>query len=316
MAVSTEGFASIMQNLNALRKEGNHDLVIHVGERQFLCHRHLIAAACPVLKPMLLKENWENEKPTLNDIDPGLFEIIMEFVYTGVFRITNDNSLNLLKVTDYLGMDYLMKKCKTHLGKFCPTDDLMEAYDFACHLKDSEFMKMMRILIARNLDVFDQDERFLSFSLETIKLILEENLTIMRAEYCCCDTPSAQYFESRCGNFYCGKIINKSPYRNRILRTIGRWTAKDVVSRIDHLYELQKYGCSLSTNDCGLIESWKNLLERHRIEFRKSVDVCNEKIHVHIQKNDKIMTYTKFSRNAEWFPTAVYCECFLLENCS
>ncbi|XP_057320118.1 speckle-type POZ protein-like [Microplitis mediator] len=95
------------------------DITLVVSNREFKSHKALLMVRSPVFYAMLshdMKEKKEN-KITVPDIDPELFEKVFEFIYSDKVTDLDNFAEQLLEVADQYQLPGLVELCEESLGK-------------------------------------------------------------------------------------------------------------------------------------------------------------------------------------------------------
>jgi len=89
------------------------DVEFFVGEESFGAHRSLLSARSPVFAAMFASGMMEAEtgQVRIEDVDPNIFGIFLEFLYTGTFE-PSPNDVDLFTVADKYQINTLMDLCR------------------------------------------------------------------------------------------------------------------------------------------------------------------------------------------------------------
>ena len=104
MAFSFDYPRKLSQALNNLRKQNQLcDITINVSGRSFQAHKNVLAASSSYFMAMFtsgFKESSESEISI--DGDPKIFEVLLEFIYTGVMTISLETACSILEMACYM----------------------------------------------------------------------------------------------------------------------------------------------------------------------------------------------------------------------
>ncbi|XP_006814933.1 kelch-like protein 24, partial [Saccoglossus kowalevskii] len=122
--ISPEHFSSLLTQLNNYRHQCDMtDVVICVGERQFPCHRAILAGCSEFFHQLLqtLPAYAESkvQKLVIEDIYVDTVDIFLNYVYSGVAKITADNVEQLLDTAKFFQVQRLTEACTEFLNKHC-----------------------------------------------------------------------------------------------------------------------------------------------------------------------------------------------------
>lgn len=89
------------------------DVVLCVGKRRFPAHRVVLAGCCPYLRAMFTNGMQETgqDSVTLQDMEPELMELLLEYMYRGCVTITTTNVQSLLQAACLLHLASLRAAC-------------------------------------------------------------------------------------------------------------------------------------------------------------------------------------------------------------
>ena len=94
----------LSQALNKLRKQNQLcDITINISGRSFKAHKNVLAACSSYFMAMFtsgFKESSESEISI--DGDPDVFEVLLEFIYTGAMTITLETACSILEMASYM----------------------------------------------------------------------------------------------------------------------------------------------------------------------------------------------------------------------
>lgn len=108
----------LLKELNKFREAGLlTDIIICTNDREFPCHRNVLASSSPYFKAMFCNNFRESlqEKVTLMGIDSDTFRCLVIYVYTGEILITVDNVFHLIEAASLLQYDKLLETCSKFL---------------------------------------------------------------------------------------------------------------------------------------------------------------------------------------------------------
>ena len=109
----------VLQELNKQRlSEGALcDCVLVSGTSRFSAHRGVLGAVCPYFRTKFkdgFADSFSKEEH-LPEVAPDNAKVFLDFVYTGVLRLTEDSVEDVLSLTDFLCMDDLKVRCSHYL---------------------------------------------------------------------------------------------------------------------------------------------------------------------------------------------------------
>lgn len=105
------------------------DIKFKVKDKEFNCHRNILASGCDYFEAMFSEKFKESGQPVIeiHDIEPKVFQNILDFIYTS--QIPNnfvDNVEELLIAADRYGLEELTRYCELHLASQISLDNFVE----------------------------------------------------------------------------------------------------------------------------------------------------------------------------------------------
>lgn len=115
--VSTKYGSKLMENLNAFRSGDGRfcDVEIKAGDQVFNAHRIVLTASSAYFEAMFRPETGLSENKqksvTLHTIQPDVFRMLLDFIYTGKILINQVNVQELLAAADMLELPEIVDGC-------------------------------------------------------------------------------------------------------------------------------------------------------------------------------------------------------------
>lgn len=101
----------LMGNLNNMRKEGTLcDVTVVVRGRHFSAHRGILSTAGEFFRLMFTSESSSHEVE-LETVDPEIFELLLEFIYTARISVNRSNVQSLMEAANLLQIESVKKLC-------------------------------------------------------------------------------------------------------------------------------------------------------------------------------------------------------------
>ncbi|XP_017275636.1 actin-binding protein IPP isoform X2 [Kryptolebias marmoratus] len=124
--LSSERYASlILAQMNKMRLRSDFcDVGLKVGARVFRVHRLVLAASSPYFSALFSGGMREAEKDEVQiiGVDTDVFEILLDFIYTGTISVTVENVQELMVAADMLQLSEVVSICgeflKAHMDPF------------------------------------------------------------------------------------------------------------------------------------------------------------------------------------------------------
>ena len=99
------------------------DVVVVAGDREFPCHRAILAAASEFFKSALTTDMREarERRITLHDVSVKMFSTLLECIYGGKYVLTEENLFDVWKAADMLQITVLTDQCMDLFKEICST---------------------------------------------------------------------------------------------------------------------------------------------------------------------------------------------------
>ena len=120
-----------MGNLYVTRAQA--DITVCIGDARINCHKAVLMAASPYFEAMFnsgMKEALNGEIK-FQHMSASVFELVLEFIYTGKHIVTTDNAASLLEAASLLQINALFQLCEETLSRSLSLDNVLEAWRFA-----------------------------------------------------------------------------------------------------------------------------------------------------------------------------------------
>ena len=178
----------LVRELNLLRRSEEFcDVKIVVGSRSFPAHRCVLSSACAYFRLMFssgLKESHKNEVEIFG-ISETIFDIILEFIYTGNVIVEMDDTQDLLVAANMLQIVSLKEACSNHLKNGIDSTNCIGLFEFAGAYDCPELKRLAKLFIVENfVKVFQKEnEEFLELECDKLSEFLsEEDLKVESEE--------------------------------------------------------------------------------------------------------------------------------------
>lgn len=111
--------ATLLEKLSQQREEGKFcDVVLHVQGKLFHAHRSILAVCSPYFNSVLKKHKAMREQLTVACDNHQIFNELLNYMYNGNIKITHDNAIELLRLSNHLMMANLQTFCEDFLCNF------------------------------------------------------------------------------------------------------------------------------------------------------------------------------------------------------
>ena len=164
---------AILDKIRMQKDKGRFcDVIFHLKDQEYLAHRNVLAACSPYFDSMLKMNKVAKEHMTINCADNKVFEMVLDYVYTGKVIIDLDVVAELLKLSNQFMIAKLKAYCSEYLernlfpGNCFWTKELAERCGLQMLGKTAE-----AYMLANIVDVIEQNE-VLEFPVGRMELFL------------------------------------------------------------------------------------------------------------------------------------------------
>lgn len=93
------------------------DCVLKIKDREFPCHRLVLAACSPYFKAMFLSDLEESKKReiVLEDVEPSIMGMVLRYIYTSDINLTEENVQDIFSVANMFQIPSLFTVCISFL---------------------------------------------------------------------------------------------------------------------------------------------------------------------------------------------------------
>ncbi|KAK3106667.1 hypothetical protein FSP39_024838 [Pinctada imbricata] len=160
------------------------DVTFLLGEQRLEVHAHkyMLASRSPVFHAMLDGPMAERGKIEIPDIENGVFDVFLRYVYTDNVSVTVDNVLKVMYVSKKYCVDLLTKQCKDFVKKNITNESACVLMDSASMLQEEEIYKLCLEKIKENAESCIRSPGFTTLGKETLKLITESDSLVIKEE--------------------------------------------------------------------------------------------------------------------------------------
>ena len=153
------------------------DVILQVQEREFHCHRNVLAASSPYFKAMFTADLTESRQQIvpLYEVDPTSVELIVNYAYTGRVEITKSNAQNLLAATSLFQILPIHSACAKFMETQLDSSNCVGIHYFAqAHNCEDLYTKAKEHIEKAFVEVC-QGEEFLMLTYDRVAEIISSN---------------------------------------------------------------------------------------------------------------------------------------------
>lgn len=184
--------ASLLTGFSHLYKDQKFvDVTLCVDQSEFPCHKSVLAASSPYFLAMFSTSLAEGSLSsiTLKDMEPATLELVLDYIYTGQVRLTEDSVPNLLSAANLFQLIPLREGCAEFMMNHVTVANCIGVFFFAkAHHCNVLALKAKEIINNKFPQLCRQSE-FLSLPVEKLVEIVSDddlNVTIEESVYEAC----------------------------------------------------------------------------------------------------------------------------------
>jgi actin-binding protein IPP len=174
--------SKVLSNLNDLRLNSRFcDVEIIAEDKIFQAHRAVLAASSPYFQAMFTGGLCEKDQHSveLHGISSYIFEILLNFIYSGEVIITQNNVQELMVAADMVGLSEIVMGCTEFLIKELHPLNAIGIYGFADDHNWTELKTAAVQYIENNFPKVCKEDEVYDLQKDTIIMFLSsENLKI------------------------------------------------------------------------------------------------------------------------------------------
>ncbi|KAL3877137.1 hypothetical protein ACJMK2_034888 [Sinanodonta woodiana] len=186
------------------------DVKIHVEDQVFEGHRSVLSAVSPYFDAMFSSGMRECERGeiTFKDMDSRIFQLILDFMYTGKDVVREDNVEQLLHASTLLQIDTLREKCEAILLGQLDAENCVDIWKLAIYNCCYELRsKAFRVILDNFLEICKCSE-FLSLDFnELLEIIKDDGLNVSDEDKVSNAVLEWLKFDSEKRKAYAGRLI-------------------------------------------------------------------------------------------------------------
>ncbi|XP_034559274.1 kelch-like protein 40a [Notolabrus celidotus] len=161
------------------------DCVLKIQEKEFPCHRLVLAASSPFFKAMFLSDLEESKKReiVLKDVEPGVMGMILRYLYTSDINLTEQNVQDIFMVANMYQIPSIFSVCVSYLQEKLVLGNCLAIFRLGLLLDCPRLALVARDFICERYQVVVRDQDFLLLGpSELATLITSDALNVEREE--------------------------------------------------------------------------------------------------------------------------------------
>uniref|UniRef100_A0A3B4VAQ3 Kelch-like family member 41a n=1 Tax=Seriola dumerili TaxID=41447 RepID=A0A3B4VAQ3_SERDU len=143
------------------------DCILKVGDRSIPCHRLILAACSPYFRELYFSEDGKEADKTevvLENLDPNILEVIVNYMYSAEIDINDDNVQDILSVANRFQIPSVFTVCVNYLQKKLSKKNCLAIYRLGLMLNCARLAIAARDYIADRFETIVKDEDFLELA--------------------------------------------------------------------------------------------------------------------------------------------------------
>lgn len=161
------------------------DCVLKVQDKEFPCHRLVLAASSPFFKAMFLSELEESKKReiVLRDVEPGTMGLILRYLYTSDINLTEQNVQDIFMVANMYQIPSIFSVCLTYFQEKLVLGNCLAIYRLGLLLDCPKLALAAQEFICERYQVVVRDQDFLQLTASELAIIITSDaLNVEREE--------------------------------------------------------------------------------------------------------------------------------------
>lgn len=168
-----------------LENEKFVDCILKIQDKEFPCHRLVLAASSPFFKAMFLSDLEESKKReiVLKDVEPGVMGMILRYLYTSDINLTEQNVQDIFMVANMYQIPSIFSVCVSYLKEKLVLGNCLAIYRLGLLLDCPRLAVTAREFICERYQVIIRDQDFLQLGpSELAAIITSDALNVDREE--------------------------------------------------------------------------------------------------------------------------------------
>lgn len=172
----------ILAQMNKMRN-GQHfcDVQLQVGKETFQVHRLVLAASSPYFAALFTGGMKESSKDVVQilGVEAGIFQLLLDFIYTGLVNIAVNNVQELIVAADMLQLTEVVNLCCDFLKGQIDPQNCIGLFQFSEQIACHDLLEFTENYIHVHFLEVHSGEEFLSLTKDQlIKILRSEELSI------------------------------------------------------------------------------------------------------------------------------------------
>uniref|UniRef100_A0A3P9KGG3 Kelch-like family member 40a n=1 Tax=Oryzias latipes TaxID=8090 RepID=A0A3P9KGG3_ORYLA len=161
------------------------DCVLKISDKEFPCHRLVLAASSPFFKAMFLSDLEESKKReiVLRDVNPDVMGMILRYLYTSDISLTEQNVQDIFMVANMYQIPSIFSVCVSYLQEKLVLGNCLAIFRLGLLLDCPRLTLTAREFICERYQLVVRDQDFLQLGPSELALIITSDaLNVEREE--------------------------------------------------------------------------------------------------------------------------------------
>ncbi|XP_023656019.1 kelch-like protein 40b [Paramormyrops kingsleyae] len=150
------------------------DCVLKIKDKEFPCHRLVLAACSSFFRAIFVSDLEESKKReiVLNDVEPGVMGIILKYIYTSSINVTEQNVQDIFMVANMFQIPSVFTICISFLQKRLGLSNCLAIFRLGLMLDCPRLALSARDYISDHFQLISQDQDFQQLSASELAAII------------------------------------------------------------------------------------------------------------------------------------------------
>ncbi len=161
------------------------DCILKIQDKEFPCHRLVLAASSPFFKAMFLSDLEESKKReiVLKDVEPGVMGMILRYLYTSDINLTEQNVQDIFMVANMYQIPSIFSVCVSYLQEKLVLGNCLAIFRLGLLLDCPRLALTAREFICERYQIVVRDPDFLQLAPSELAIIITSDaLNVEREE--------------------------------------------------------------------------------------------------------------------------------------
>lgn len=156
-----------------------------IDDSSHRAHSIVLAAASPVFKVMVTREfkEYHSREINLKCFEGAMVELVLEYIYTGEIKISNDSVVDIFSVAHQFELIPLLEECKEYITHGMDTNNCFGILKLGDCYDHPELTTEAKKYLLHNFQEFSSSEEFFNFKKdELLEYLKDDELNVHKEE--------------------------------------------------------------------------------------------------------------------------------------